>query len=189
MSAPGRAAGSGGGEKPWLRPLRMPVERVSRSLAIRTGLGAVLAVFVAVMAPTPGLVAIAFIVSMAACAFAGLWAGSKRSEWARLEFIEWRECPRCREPLDGLADEGACPRCGGAYDLFWLKSVWTSAYSPSAMADHPRSMEHLGLYPGLGPRRTRRPSMRRGREVLAAWIAVLVFKAGYNVGVVRAQGQ
>jgi hypothetical protein len=43
---------------------------------------------------------------------------------ARLRRDAWRICPHCLYSLQGLADMGICPECGGAYSPQSLQNDW-----------------------------------------------------------------
>lgn len=76
-------------------------------------------------------------------------------EWLRLRVVDFRECPRCRAPLDGLADSGECPECATAYDHASLREHWIETHpAPARARDVTIEAEAHGLIPGRGPRRS-----------------------------------
>jgi ssDNA-binding Zn-finger/Zn-ribbon topoisomerase 1 len=158
-----RAGGGGMSAKPIIldKDEWSPAWNAQERSALRTVIGVLLG--------GPVLITVAFM-------YGGPFAG-----WMRLFAIDYRECPRCRECLDGLPDEGACPRCGRAYIHERLVAAWKATYVIPAMnADPAKAVENKGLILGT---RTRDPDMTNAAMwglicFLAAAVALqLIFRA------------
>ena len=54
-----------------------------------------------------------------------VWAARRLTKFrARVRELEYRVCPHCAYPLDGLGDAGSCPECGLTFTLEGLRDVW-----------------------------------------------------------------
>ena len=64
----------------------------------------------------------------------------RNRDWRRyvqtVREVEYRVCPNCEYPLQGLPGEGSCPECGRAYELDALRGQWEKAVKP--MFEWPR---------------------------------------------------
>ena len=99
-------------------------------------------------------------------------------EWLRLRVVDFRECPKCRAPLDGLADSGDCPECATLYDHARLREHWTEAHpAPARARDVTVEAEAHGLIHGRGPRRSDIPWAPSRWAIwiwLVLWIASMI---------------
>ncbi len=64
---------------------------------------------------------------------------ARRRSVRQLRAMDFRLCLKCRYPLSGLDDAGACPECGERFDREGLVNGWQMTY-PELWAD-----------PGTGP--------------------------------------
>lgn len=77
----------------------------------------------------PRLALVVLVPSISVAAVSGLiLLHYRRSATAQLRDLNFRMCPGCRYVLAGLADSGACPECGDAYDVETLGLIWSRAY-------------------------------------------------------------
>ena len=128
-----------------------------------------------------------FALAMGLVALVGFATSASRTtnlpEWLRLHAIDFLECPKCRAPLDGLAESGDCPECQTHYDPEILRTTWLAAYPvPVMLASVDRAIEKRGLVQGRGPKRSKSlPSEGFACIlILIIWLSLTVLSAVYG---------